>query len=179
MLVNNMKFKITTLLILCLHHIAFSQSDKPQPNQWKGLILDSTTAAEAIEKFGQPKSDKPNEKVKLFEIDRLLTKQLKEKKWRTMNFKNIPNSKNTLLTFDKDNKLVIIHFELLADLAPSTFVSAYETSFKPLFSTFDQAWEKDFSRDGSGNVYVSFWGLLVTLASASYLKNQSAFPIQH
>ncbi len=163
-----MKIVTTLFLTLFVQIIVFSQSDKPQANQWKELILDSTTADESIEKFGQPKYDKPNEKVKLFEIDRLLTKQLKEKKWRIMNFKNIPNSKNTLLIFNKDNKLVVIHFQPSGDLAPSTFVSAYETPFKPLFSTFDQAWnEKDFLRDGSGNVYAKSYPVTYSLLATT------------
>ncbi|MDQ3322933.1 MAG: hypothetical protein M3525_10980 [Acidobacteriota bacterium] len=149
-----MKLNIFTIFTILLLPLAvFSQSSKAQPNQWKGLTLDESTAEQAIEKLGKPKTDKMD-KVRIPEIGQLLTKDLSKKKWRILNFKEIESVKNALLVFDANNKLVLIHFEL-KDLAPQAFVNAYDNvSFKPTFSGIDQAFSPgDFSRDGSGNIY--------------------------
>lgn len=144
----------------------FAQSDSPQPNQWKELVLDQTSADEIIKRFGKPKSDKI-EKVVIPAISQLLTKELKLKKWRILNYKTIENVKNTLLVFGTDNKLVIIHFEL-KDLAPKVFIDAYGLAFKPVFSGFDQAFNaKDFARDANGNVYAKSYPTVYYLFGTS------------
>lgn len=158
-----MKIFLTIILVLTFVCVGFGQ----EPNQWKGITLDETTADEVIAKLGAPKKDQIG-KMKIPVVSPLLRKDLQdEKKWRTMHYKQIENTKNGLFLFDENNKLVFIQFEV-KDMSPQAFVSAYDLSFKPVFSAMDQAFTpKDFARDGSGNVYAKSYPTVYYLVAQS------------
>lgn len=147
-----MRYLFVSVFVFAFSISIFSQTDKPHPNQWKGLTLDQTTAQQILDKFGKPKFDKI-EKINVPAISGFLTQELKKKKWRMINYNKIETAKNPIFVFDADSKLVLIHFEI-EDLAPQAFINAYNSSFKPIFSGIDQTLNSsDYSRDANGNVY--------------------------
>lgn len=163
---NSLALSFVLVLVFVFAANGFAQTDTPQPNQWKGLVLDQSTAEQVIKKFGKPKSDKID-KVVVPAASVLLTKELKQKKWRVVNYREIENAGNTLFVFDADNRLVIIHFEL-KELTPKAFIDAYGSSFKPVFSGLAQAFSpKDYARDAEGNVYAKSYPTDYYLLGAS------------
>ncbi len=158
---------IRLLLILVFSSTAFGQSEKPEPDKWKGLRLDESTAEQVLQKFGKPKSDKID-KVALPAVGKLLTKELKEKKWRVIHYEQIENAKDALFVFGTGNRLLIIHFEPAAALSPQALVNAYQLPFKPVFSGIDQAMSPgDFSRDGNGSVYAKSYPTVYFIVAAA------------
>jgi hypothetical protein len=85
-----MKLIGTLAVLLCLTLSAFGQtdsaetkSDSPQPDRWRGLIIDEATPDDAIKLLGKPKKDKIDA-LKIFGITDWLSKQIKEKKFRLL-----------------------------------------------------------------------------------------------
>ncbi len=151
-----MKLHLLIIFTLVLGCSIFGQTGKLQPNQWKGLTLDESTAEEVLEKFGKPKTERV-EKVVLPVIGKLLTKELKQKKWRTMHYAQLEEAKNAAFAFDEKNRLVIIYFEAEA-LSPQAVVNSYDVAFKPIYSTLVASrYPKDYGKDVTGNVYAKWY----------------------
>jgi hypothetical protein len=145
-----MRKMLVPLFILVFGLAVFGQSDKLQPNQWKGLVIDKSKSAEVLEKFGKPKTDKTD---KLFILKRKwVTNKLGDKQWRVVHYEGIEGFKDVKFVFSNQDSLVIIQLEP-KNLTAQAFSGAYDISVKPYFSGLDEAFfPKDFERN-QGKVY--------------------------
>ncbi len=111
-----MKLLSTFAILLCLTLSAFGQtdatetkSDSPQPDRWRGLIIDEATPDDAIKLLGKPKKDK-TDSLKIFGIQDWLSKQIKEKKFRLLGYEKPEGLDFVWLGF-LDDKLVFTKLE--------------------------------------------------------------------
>ena len=129
----------------------FAQTDDaPQPDRWRGLVIDAASPDDAIAKFGKPKADKitslPVSGVRVW-----LTKEIKNKKFRMLAFKKVGDANSAVLGF-LDDKLVFIVFET-KDLAPSALSAAYGIDFSPNFDGVDVALSPENFERTQGKIY--------------------------
>ena len=113
--------KILAFLLFVLPISGFSQSF----DSWKGLKLDETTPAAALEKFAGPKADKSGEGFRPLKYDEWF---IKDKAFRLLHYENIEGFSDVKLYF-RDDKLVVIHIEpqkLKASLLPQTYNVEFE-----------------------------------------------------
>lgn len=144
---------LIVVLTFGLSLVALGQSksnETPQPDRWRGLVLDEATPDDAIKIFGKSKKDK-TESLPVAGVRIWLTKTIKEKKFRMMAFKNVGGVGSAVLGF-LDNKLVFVVFET-KDLSPNSLSRAYGIEFTPNFEGFDLALKPgDFERN-QGKIY--------------------------
>lgn len=110
----------------------FAPQDKPQIDRWRGLILNETTTAQAIEKFGKPTEEKTNRLFVTGIDEKLLTEKRKEKNFRYLTWKKLNGVKLAMLTFQND-KLVVIYFWLEKDkeFAAASLSNSYGLPLEP------------------------------------------------
>jgi hypothetical protein len=51
-------------LLFCATVAVAQQQDGAKPDRWRGLVLDESTAEDAIKVLGQPKKDGPGQSVR-------------------------------------------------------------------------------------------------------------------
>jgi hypothetical protein len=136
----------TLLLLFALSFSVFGQtSDKAQPDRWRGLIIDEATPEKAIETLGKPDRDKLDS-FRVYKIEKILTKQIREKTYRRLEFKSVDGFDKVILAFDKE-KLVFIELNP-KKLSPNVLEGAYGLKLQPLFDKFDVALHNDnYERD--------------------------------
>lgn len=164
-----MKILISTIFVLFLTFSCFAQSDRPQANEWRGMRLDESAAADVLQKFGAPVSDKIGARFYVIK-SKWLTSALKNKKWRVIHYENIDDFKDIKFIFDETDKLRIIHLEPKG-LTAQAFSGAYEADMKPYFSGIDEAAApRDFERN-QGKVYAKTYPSLYYIGG----KNDKAY----
>jgi hypothetical protein len=136
----------TLILLFALSFSVFGQtSDKAQPDRWRGLIIDEATPQKAIEILGKPDSDKLDS-FRVYKIDKMLTKQTREKKYQRLEYASVEGFDKVILAFDKE-KLVFIELNP-KKLSPNVLEGAYGVKLLPTFDKFDIAIRADeFERD--------------------------------
>lgn len=152
-----MKSLFTLAFILCFIFNTYGQtdetqsnSDSPQPNRWRGLIIDEATPDDAIKLLGEPKKDK-TDSLKIFGIQDWLTKDIKQKKYRILGYEKPEGLDYVLLGF-LDDKLVFIKLDP-KKLPTNALTRAYGIEFAPNFKGINVAFNpKNYERN-QGKVY--------------------------
>jgi hypothetical protein len=134
------------LLLFALSFSVFGQtSDKAQPDRWRGLIIDEATPQKAIEILGKPDSDKLDS-FRVYKMDKMLTKQIREKKYQRLEYASVEGFDKVILAFDKE-KLVFIELNP-KKLSPNVLEGTYGLKLQPLFGKFEIALHNDnYERD--------------------------------
>src|SRR5688500_7558681 len=144
-----MRTIVVSFLLVISCFPVFSQdtdSEGPQPDRWRGLILDQSTPDDAIKVLGQPASDKPT-KLMVYRIQSWLTKRTKEKIFRTLEFKKPEGIDKARLVF-LDSKLVAIDLDMKKGIAPGALSNIYGIEFQPLVNATDVAFKpRDYEQN--------------------------------
>jgi hypothetical protein len=146
-----MKRIICLILLLCLLAIFVIAQDKPQPDRWRGMILNQTKAEDAIAKFGKPSKDK-TDSLSIPQLNSWLSDRRKAKAFRSLTFKAEGFDSATLI-FNED-KLVVILLDFKEKLAPAAIINAYGVELQPVVSALSEAFARpgEFERN-QGRVY--------------------------
>jgi hypothetical protein len=105
-----MKLISAAFFLIAFSAFIFGQdSDKPQPDRWRGLILEESAAEDAMKGLGRPKSDK-QDKILSLKKD-WLSKDSQKTNLRVLHYENLETFSDVKLVFNDRNKLVIIHLE--------------------------------------------------------------------
>jgi hypothetical protein len=101
------------LLLVCLvfttHSLA--QQPTPEPDGWRGLVVEVSTAEDAIRILGKPSSDKSGQNLKLILVDKWFPGgKYNQKIFRRLTFKKPEGLEQAQLSF-LDNKLVLIQLD--------------------------------------------------------------------
>lgn len=166
-----MKLLLTLAFLLCLALSAFGQtdatetkSDSPQPDRWRGLIIDEATPDDAIKLLGKPKKDK-TDSLKIFGITDWLSKQIKEKKFRLLGYEKPEGLDFVWLGF-LDDKLVFIKLEP-NKLPANALARAYGIDFAPNFNGINVAFNpKNYERN-QGKLYPKNYPAIYDLIAVS------------
>ena len=127
----------TIILILLFLEISVIAQDntiqdtQPKPNQWKGLVLDKSTADDVIKKFGKADKDK-KDNIRILDLNKLFTEKLKKNEFRVIRYKKVDLAKDVSFTFDENNILILIEFKPQDKLPVQSFLQAYpDIEFQP------------------------------------------------
>jgi len=122
----------TVIFFLLLFGISvIAQDNQPKPNQWKGLILDKSTADDVIKKFGTPDKDKKDD-IRILDTNKRFSEKLKKGEFRVIRYKKLDLAKDVSFTFDENNTLIFIEFKPQDKLPVQSFLQAYpDTEFQP------------------------------------------------
>lgn len=166
-----MKLLFTYFVLVCLAltslgqtEIATNKSDSPKPDRWRGLVIDRATPDEAIQLLGEPKKDK-TDSLRVFGIRDWLSKQIKEKKFRLLNYEKIEGLDSVQLGF-LDNTLVFIKLDP-KKLPTNALARAYGVDFAPNFSGIGVAFDpRNFERN-QGKLYPKNYPAVYDLIAVS------------
>jgi hypothetical protein len=166
-----MKLLFTFTILLCLTLSVFGQtdstqtkSDTPQPDRWRGLVIDEATPDEAIKLLDKPKKDK-TDSLKIFGIQDWLSTQIKEKKFRLLGYEKPEGLDFVWLGFLND-KLVFIKLEP-KKLPATALVRAYGIEFAPNFNGINVAFNpKNYERN-QGKLYPKNYPAIYDLIAVS------------
>lgn len=148
-LANTLAFVVTFSLYLCL--AAAQDQVKPQPDRWRGLVLNESTPRDAISTLGQPEKDSLN-RIYADPINNWLTKKHKDKIFRTLEFKN-PEGIDKALLYFHDEKLVAIMLDVKKGISPEGLANIYGVEFQPVVKAAEiAAFPRDYERR-EGKVY--------------------------
>lgn len=142
-----------------------STVDGPMPDRWRGLVLDKSTPEDAIRILGTPEKDKPGS-VAVFRIKNWLSKQARERVFRTLEFKKPAGIDKASLSF-LDGKLVAISLDVKKGISPNALANIYGVEFQPAVGTLDIAFNpRDYERN-QGRVYPKTYPTVYSLVAAS------------
>ena len=103
------KTVITFLILVCATSV-LAQNDQTAADRWAGMVIDVSTADDAIRLFGTPSKDKDKLSLELPRHVSWLSDKCKEKVFRTLTYKKIQEFKNVQFSF-LAGKLVSISME--------------------------------------------------------------------
>jgi hypothetical protein len=133
-----------------------------QPDRWRGLIVDQSSPEDAIKTLGTPDSDKIDS-FRVYKIDDWLTKSIREKKYRRLEFEKIEGFKKVILAFN-ENKLVFIELNP-RKLAANALENAYGIPFQATADKFDMSLNPRNYETTSGKVRPRSFGSVYYLYS--------------
>lgn len=156
---------LSLILILCAT-AAQSTSDQPQPDRWRGLILNETTPDQAIAILGKPKSDKPD-RLFIHEIDKWFEPGLNKKNLRKQSFRDVAGFDRVDLYY-RDDKLVVMQLDPEKNpIKPTALQNIYGIEFRPFVGGFRESHNSwDFERH-AGQVYPKTFPESYTLVGVS------------
>jgi hypothetical protein len=126
-----MKTLTVILFLLSLGISVIAQDNQPKPNQWKGFILDKSTADDVIKKFGTPDKDKKDD-IRVLDLNKQFSEKLKKGEFRVVRYKKVDLAKDVSFTFDENNILIFIEFKPQDKLPVQSFLQAYsDIEFQP------------------------------------------------
>jgi hypothetical protein len=99
----------------------------PHPNGFGALVLNKTSAEDAIRVLGQPASDK-TDKLDASKLAKWLDPKHKEKIFRQLAFKNVGDFSRIQLSF-MENSLVMIELEFKRNVAPEHLDKIFSLQF--------------------------------------------------
>jgi hypothetical protein len=146
------------LYIFALCFTALAQ----QPDRWHELIIDQSSPEDAIRILGKPVEDK-TDSFRVYKIEDWITKSIREKKYRRLEYKNLEGLNKVILAF-ADSKLVFIELNP-EKLDPDVLENAYGVAFTPTFAKTDIALNRgNYSRDNGikAKSYGPFYYLYAT-----------------
>jgi hypothetical protein len=133
-----MKLLASIALLACCCFLGVSQvEDGPKPDRWRGLILDESTAEDALKILGKPAKDKT---------------VTKETASRIITFKNLKDISEAQLIFEKD-RLVIINLKPSAKIDAKAIPNIYGLEFEPRVSGLQEAVNPGDYERHKGRVY--------------------------
>jgi len=100
------KIVVSFLIFLCAV-TAVAQDDRAAPDRWAGMVLDVSTADDAVRLFGAPSKDKNKVSLDLPRPVSWLSDKYNEKVFRTLTYKRIREYSNVRFSF-LNEKLVAI-----------------------------------------------------------------------
>ena len=104
--------------------------NSPRADGFRGLILNQTTAEDAIKVLGQPVSDKVD-RLDVSKIDKWLDPKHKEKIFRRLTFKNVGDFNRIELSFRED-KLEMIELVFKKNFSPLELGKLFGVEFRPV-----------------------------------------------
>lgn len=120
-------FAVCLIIVSWLPAIA---EERPQPDRWRGLILDQSTPEDAIEALGKPKAD-VKDRLVVPVIEKWFDPRLKKKVLRRLTFKGIQGFRRVDLLF-RDDRLVVIQLFLKDTIMPTALGNIYDLEFQPM-----------------------------------------------
>ncbi len=136
---------------LCLCLAVAQEQDKPQPDKWRGLVLDESTPEDALRILSLPAKDSTN-RIYADPINNWLTKKHKDKIFRTLEFKN-PEGIDKAFLYFLDGKLVAIMLDVKKGISPEGLSNIYGVEFQPVVKAVEvAAFPRDFERR-EGKIY--------------------------
>ena len=142
-----------------------NDNDGPMPDRWRGLVLDQSTPEDAIRILGAPERDKPAS-IAVFRIKNWLSKQAREKNFRTLEFKKPAGIDKAWLSF-LDGTLVAITLDVKKGISPNGLANIYGVEFQPAVGALDMAFNpRDYERN-QGRVYPKTYPTVYSLVAAS------------
>lgn len=147
------------LIVLLFTAVTLGQ----QPDRWKGLVIDETAPEKAIEILGKPDVDK-TDSFRVYKIEDWLTKSIREKKYRRLEYKKIDGFDKVILAFN-DDTLVFIELNP-KKLDPDVLENAYGLQFTATFDKFDRVLSPgNYGREsGRAQSYPPYYYLYATSA---------------
>jgi hypothetical protein len=143
---------------------AQTQDDKPQPDRWRGLILDQSTPEDAIRILGQPDKDK----IEAFKPYPLEKRFNLKGEFRYFHYKKLEGIEKAALVFTK-GKLVAISLQLTNEIPAAALQNIYGVEFEPKFSSVDAAFHPGQFERNQGKLYAkSFPGVYMLIARADH-----------
>lgn len=127
------------------------QEDRPQPDRWRGLVLDQATPEDAIRVLGQPESDKPD-RLFIEGIGRWFRPGLNKKALRKLRFKKPAGLDSADLYFE-GGKLAVIQLDFEKEITPTALANSYGLEFRPIISGFQEAGSPAHYERHKGQVY--------------------------
>jgi len=152
--------RLLPLFLLAFAAPIFAQ----QPDRWKGLIIDQSSPDDAITALGKPDADKIDS-FRVYKIDDWLTKEIRDKKYRRLEYEKLEGFKKVILAF-KDEKLVFIELNP-HKLDPDALEPAYGIPFTATADKFDMAMNPGRYETNSGKTRARSYGSVYYLYSKS------------
>lgn len=118
---TNSTTKMRLLIPLFILMFAFPAISQ-QPDRWRGLIIDESTAEKAIAVLGSPGSDKTGPRLYINNSKWLANNTAK--RLRVLHYENVEGFNDVKLGFDQNFKLVLIHLEP-KKITAQAFLSSY------------------------------------------------------
>jgi hypothetical protein len=145
--------KLVSIAILaCSCLLGASQTeDGPKPDRWRGLILDESTAENALKTLGKPSKDKT------------VTKQFVS---RIVTFKNLEGISEAQLIFEKD-RLVVISLKPSRKIEAKAIPNIYGLEFEPRISGLEEAVNPGDYERHKGRVYPKTYPAVYELISVT------------
>ncbi len=111
---------------------ALAQLDNsPRPDGFRGLILNQTTAKDAIDILGQPAAEDKVDRLDVSKIGKWLDPKHKEKIFHHLTFKKIGDFRTIELSF-LDDKLMMIELEFGKTFKPEKLRNLFGVEFAPV-----------------------------------------------
>lgn len=129
-----------------------SVNERPQPDRWRGLILDHAGPKDAVAMFGEAESDKPD-RLFIYQVNKWFQPGLNKKNLRKQSFRKVDGFDRVDLYY-KDDRLVVIQIDFAKQPPPPTALqNIYGLEFVPYVSGLDEGWfPNDYERH-KGRVY--------------------------
>ena len=161
---------VTLTCLIAFTVCAQETNDKPQPDRWRGLILDQSTPEDAIRVLGRPAKDSMS-RLPADPIGNWLTKRHKESIFRALEFKK-PEGIDKAWLFFLDGKVVEIMLDVKKGISPAGLSNIYGIQFRPVINAMDIAFRpQDYERN-QGQVYPKTYPTvyhMVGISSASFV----------
>jgi hypothetical protein len=141
-----------------------ADSDRPQPDRWRGLVIDQSTPEDAMSILGKPESDKI-ESMRVYRIDKWTSAVRHKKVFRKLKFKK-PQGVDSASLYFMDNKLVMIELDT-SNLFPNSLPHIYGIEFTPMVESIDVAMNpQDFERN-QGKIYPKSFPTVYSMVAVS------------
>src|SRR5205809_6535054 len=125
------KFPLLLAYVALLTANAVAQpANRPRADGFRGLILNQTTAEEAVKMLGQPASDKVD-RLNVSKLSKWLDPKHKEKIFQQLVFKKVGDFSQIELSF-LENKLMMIELEFKKSLEPLKLDTLFGVEFAVL-----------------------------------------------
>lgn len=131
-----MQRHVVMMLMLGVTPFGLAQ-DAAKPDQWRGLILDQSSADQAIHVLGNPAADK-FDGVAVRPIQRWFRPDLGKKILRDLSFKDVEGFSHVDLYF-LDDKLAVVQLQVKADIRPTALKNIYGVEFQPMMSGLEES----------------------------------------
>jgi hypothetical protein len=109
------------------------EQEHPEPDRWRGLVIDESSPEDAIRILGKPQKDRM-EGESTYPLNRRLTLDDDSKDARKLSFEKLEGMTNVDLLF-KNNKLVLIELRPNRKINASSLARIYRIHFSPKFSS--------------------------------------------
>jgi hypothetical protein len=153
------------ILVLIVSIALLFQIDKPQPDRWRGLVLDQSSPSDAMRILGSPKKDKEGS-VRTYPLNKRLEIDHNSKNIRKLTFEKLEGVKTATLLF-KDSKLVLIELELDKKIPASNLAGIYDREFVPKVSEIETSFSPGSYERHEGKVYPKKYPLVYYLIARS------------